>query len=53
MYAKVLDKDIDTSEYTSVLRTFIKGLCNEAFHRTVEQIKAKENETANNGDHKE
>ena len=53
LYAKVLDKDIDTSEYPSVLRTFIKGLCNEAFHRTVEQIKAKENETANKGDNKE
>lgn len=53
LYAKVLDKDIDTSEYPSVLRTFIKGLCDEAFHRTVEQIKAKENETANKGDNKE
>ena len=53
LYAKVLDKDIDTSEYLSVLRTFIKGLCDEAFHRTVEQIKAKENETANKGDNKE
>lgn len=42
LYAKVLDKDIDTSEYPSVLRTFIKGLCDEAFHRTVEQIKAEE-----------
>lgn len=44
LYAKILDKDINTSEYPSVLRTFIKGLCDEAFHRTVEQIKAKENE---------
>lgn len=43
LYAKVLDKDINTSD-PSVLRTFIKGLCDEAFHRTVEQIKAKENE---------
>lgn len=42
LYAKVLDKDIDTSEYPSVLRTFIKELCDEAFHRTVEQIKAEE-----------
>lgn len=53
LYAKVLDKDLDTSEYPSVLRTFIKGLCDEAFHRTVEQIKAKENETANKGNNKE
>lgn len=52
LYAKVLGKYIDTSEYPSVLRTFIKGLCDEAFHRTVEQIKAKENETANKGNNK-
>ena len=52
LYAKILDKDIDTSEYPSELRTFIKGLCDEAFHRTVEQIKAKENETANKGNNK-
>ncbi len=51
LYAKVLDKD--ASEYPSVLRTFIKGLCDEAFHRTVEQIKAEENETANKGGNKE
>lgn len=44
LYAKVLDKDINKSEYPSVLRLFIKVLCDEAFHRTVEQIKAKENE---------
>lgn len=53
LYAKILDKDISTSEYPSTLRTFIKGLCDEAFHRAVEQIKAKENETANKGNNKE
>lgn len=53
LYAKVLDKDINISEYPSTLRTFIKRLCDEALHRTVEQIKAKENETANKGDNKE
>lgn len=42
LYAKVLDKDMDATEYPSTLRTFIKGLCDEAFHRTVKQIKAKE-----------
>lgn len=42
LYAKVLDKDIDTTEYPSTLRTFIKGICDEAFHRTVQQIKAEE-----------
>lgn len=39
LYAKILDKDINTSEYPSVLRTFIKGLCDEAFHRTIKQIR--------------
>lgn len=53
LYAKILDKDISTSEYPSTLRTFIKGLCDEAFCRTIEQIKAKENETANKGNNKE
>lgn len=42
LYAKVLDKDIDTTEYPSALRTFIKGICDEAFHKTVQQIKAEE-----------
>ena len=53
LYAKVLDKSINTSEYPPVLRTFIKGFCDEAFCRTIEQIKAKENETANKGNNKE
>ncbi len=44
LYAKILDKDISTSEYPSTLRTFIKCLCDEAFHRTVEQIKISERE---------
>lgn len=47
LYAKVLDKSINTSEYPPVLRTFIKGLCDEALHRTVEQIKASEHEKDN------
>lgn len=42
LYAKVLDKDIDTTEYPSALRTFIKEICDEAFHRTIQQIKAEE-----------
>ena len=44
LYAKILDKDINVSDYPSELRTFIKGLCDEALHRTVEQIKIEENE---------
>lgn len=44
LYAKVLDRDIDTTEYPSALRTFIKGICDEALHRTVQQIKSEENE---------
>lgn len=42
LYAKVVDKTINTSEYPSTLRTFIKGIGDEAFHRTVQQIKAEE-----------
>lgn len=42
LYVKVLNKNLDTSEYPSTLRTFIKRLCDEALHRTVEQIKAEE-----------
>ena len=42
LYAKVVDKTINTSEYSSTLRTFIKGIGDEAFHRTVQQIKAEE-----------
>lgn len=39
LYVKILDKKLDTSEYPSTLRTFIKRLCDVAFYRTVEQIK--------------
>lgn len=39
LYVKILDKELDTSEYPSTLRIFIKGLCDEALYRTVEQIK--------------
>lgn len=42
LYANVLDKTINISEYPSTLRTFIKGIGDEAFHRTVQQIKAEE-----------
>lgn len=35
LYAKVVDKTINTSEYPSTLRTFIKGIGDEAFHRTM------------------
>lgn len=39
LYAKVVDKTINTSEYPSVLRTFIKGIGDEAFHRTCVELK--------------
>lgn len=42
LYAKVVDKTINASEYPSTLRTFIKRIGDEAFHRTVQQIKAEE-----------
>lgn len=39
LYVKILDKELDTSEYPSTLRIFIKGLCDEALYRTAKQIK--------------
>lgn len=39
LYVKVVDKTIDTNEYPSVLRTFIKGIGDEAFHRTYLELK--------------
>lgn len=42
LYAKVVDKTINTSEYPSVLRTFIKGIGDEAFHRTYVELKQAE-----------
>ena len=53
LYAKVLDKDINTSEYPSMLRTFIKRIGDEAFHRTYVELKQAEDEQSNKGDNKE
>lgn len=39
LYAKVVDNTINTSEYPSTLRTFIKGIGDEAFHRTYLELK--------------
>lgn len=39
LYAKVVDKTINASEYSSTLRTFIKGIGDEAFHRTYLELK--------------
>ena len=44
LYASVLDKTIDTNEYPFTLRTFIKGIGDEAFHRTVAELKQAEEE---------
>lgn len=44
LYAKVVDKTIDTNEYPSTLRTFIKGIGDEAFHRTYVKLKQAEEE---------
>ena len=44
LYVSVLDKSINTSEYPSVLRTFIKGIGDEAFHRTMIELKQAEEE---------
>lgn len=42
LYVKVVDKTIDINEYPSVLRTFIKGIGDEAFHRTYVELKQAE-----------
>lgn len=39
LYTKVVDKTIDTNEYPSTLRIFIKGIRDEAFHRTYIELK--------------
>lgn len=44
LYASILDKSINTSEYPSALRTFIKGIGDEAFHRTMIELKQAEEE---------
>lgn len=44
LYAKVVDKTIDTDEYPSVLRAFIKRIGDEAFHRTYAELKQAEEE---------
>lgn len=53
LYAKVVDKTINTSEYPSTLRTFIKRIGDEAFHRTYVELKQAEDEQSNKGDNKE
>lgn len=42
LYAKVVDKAVNTSEYSSMLRTFIKRIGDEAFHRTYVELKQAE-----------
>lgn len=53
LYVKVVDKSIDTNEYPSTLRTFIKGIGDEAFHKTYVELKQAEDEQSNKGDNKE
>lgn len=53
LYTKVVDRTINTSEYPSTLRTFIKGIGDEAFHRTYVELKQAEDEQPNKGDNKE
>lgn len=53
LYAKVVYKTINTSEYPSMLRTFIKRIGDEAFHRTYVELKQAEDEQSNKGDNKE
>lgn len=53
LYAKVVNRTINTSEYPSTLRTLIKGIGAEAFHRTYVELKQAEDEQLNKGDNKE
>lgn len=53
LYAKVVDKTINASEYPSTLRTFIKRIGDEAFHKTYVELKQAEDEQSNKGDNKE
>lgn len=53
LYAKVVDKTMNASEYPSTLRTFIKRIGDEAFHRTYAELKQAEDEQSNKGDNKE
>lgn len=39
LYAKVVDKTMNASEYPSTLRTFIKRIGDEAFHRAYLELK--------------
>ena len=47
LYANVLNKCLNSAEYSSTLRSFIKSIGDEALHRTVKQLKTKENEKDN------
>lgn len=44
LYAKVVDKTINASEYPSTLRTFIKRIGDKAFHKTYVELKQAEDE---------
>lgn len=39
LYALLLNKELNPVEYPSTLRTFIKGIGDEAFHRTYLELK--------------
>lgn len=52
LYAKVVDKTINTSEYPSTLRTFIKGIGDKAFHKTYVELKQAEDEQSNKRSYK-
>lgn len=52
LYAKVIGRTINTSEYPSALKTFIKGIGDEAFYRTCVELKQAEDEQPNKRDNK-
>lgn len=47
LYTNVLNKTLNSEEYSSTLRSFIRSIGDEALYRTVKQLKAKENEKDN------
>lgn len=53
LYAKVVDKELNPSEWSSELRTFIKGIGDAAFYRTMQLLKAEEEYHAKNSEQNE
>ena len=53
LYAKIIDKELNPSEWPSELRAFIKGVGDAAFYRTMRLLKAEEEYHAKNSEQNE